>query len=146
MDRREVIAMLTWVNQTDARVLLNEASAELWGNAMAPVRSAEAKQAVLDHYERNETACTPAGIRKRALAIRETQLAKQHALTAAPKKPNVSYDALRKRALRPEFIEAFEAGRREGNAERAFRTVLRETGGDHAAATREQNRILAGAA
>lgn len=85
MDTRQAIALLTFINQVDARVMLNEASAEVWGFALAPVALPEAKQAVMEHYRSVEgAAVSPAGIRKRALAIRASTEAKQNAIEATP--------------------------------------------------------------
>lgn len=120
MDLNETVLMLRYVNNFDARVQFNEPSVEMWQKILAPVTPGEARQAIEEHYMTNgEIAATAAGIRKRALNIRERIVAKQSALTATPstteiKNPN-SY-----RVRNPEIWERlFEEGRRQANEERA---------------------------
>jgi len=145
MDRRETIAMLTWVNQVDPRVMLNEAAVELWAHSLAPFDSSEAKQAILEHYRTNESiAASPGAIRKRAQTVRNTRDAQQRAIEP-PSRPKTEADYRRKIRESPEFMALFEQGRREGNAERAYATVLRETG-DRQQAFAARDRILRGEA
>ena len=85
MDHKQVIAMLTWINQVDPRVMLNEAAAETWAYAMRNIPADVAKQAVLEHYKAHESiAASPGAISKRAAHIKTSQDAKTSALTAAP--------------------------------------------------------------
>ena len=85
MDHKQVIAMLTWINQVDPRVMLNEAAAETWAYAMRNIPADVAKQAVLEHYKAHESiAASPGAISKRAAHIKTSQDAKTNALTAAP--------------------------------------------------------------
>ncbi len=85
MDTRQTIALLTFVNQVDARVMLNESNAEVWAFALAPIELAEAKQAVMEHYRSVEgVAVSPAAVRKRALAIRSARDAGSRAIEAGP--------------------------------------------------------------
>jgi len=120
MDLNETVHMLRYVNNFDARVQFNEPSVEMWQKILAPVTPAEARQAIEEHYTQNDgTAASAAGIRKRALNVRERWAAKQRALTAQPatttiKNPN-SF-----RARNPElWDQLFEQGRKEANEERA---------------------------
>ena len=112
MDHKQTIAMLTWINQVDARVLLNEAAAETWAYAMRNVATDVAKQAVLEHYKANENiAASPAAISKRAANIRTSRDAKVSAIEAAPApvKHPLSW-----RARNPEeWDRLFELGRQE---------------------------------
>ena len=81
MDNREVVAMLTWINQVDPRVMLNEASVETWAYSMRTVTTHDAKLAVLEHYRANEhLTATPGAIYKRALAYRTSKDATTRAL------------------------------------------------------------------
>lgn len=135
MNLSDTTAFLTWLSQTDGRIQVTEPNVEVWANALGPFNAQEIRASVLDHYRTNETVMpTPAGIRKLAHGTRERALAKQSAITAAPSRPDLSYDQIVKRTQRPEFREAFERGRREGNAERAYNRVLRETGSQEQAA------------
>lgn len=85
MDHKQTIAMLTWINQVDPRVMLNEASAETWAYAMSNVPTDVAKQAVLEHYKAHESiAASPGAISKRAANIKTSREAKQQALTPTP--------------------------------------------------------------
>lgn len=92
MDHKQTIAMLTWINQVDPRVMLNEASAETWAYAMRNIPTDVAKQAVLEHYKANESiAASPGAISKRSANIKNSRDAKQNALEASPapfKHPN----------------------------------------------------------
>lgn len=85
MDHKQTIAMLTWINQVDPRVMLNEASAEMWAYAMRNVEPAVAKQAVLEHYKAHESIpASPGAISKRAGNIRTSRDAGQRAIEAKP--------------------------------------------------------------
>ena len=112
MDHKQTIAMLTWINQVDPRVMLNEANVEVWAYAMQNVAGDVAKQAVLEHYKANESiAASPGAISKRALNIRTSREAKQAALEppAAPFKHPMSW-----RARNPEeWDRLMEQGRQE---------------------------------
>lgn len=136
--------MLTWINTHDPRVLLSEVDAELWAYVMEPVDPENAKLAVLEFYKRSEKdKATPAAIRKLALGFRETQAAKQQALEAKPAQPERTFSQLQRRVESPEFRALFEQGRREGNAERAYNSTLRETG-EHWRAVQARDEILGG--
>lgn len=119
MDHKQTIAMLTWINQVDPRVILNEASAETWAYAMRNADPAVAKQAVLEHYKANESiAASPGAISKRARNIATSREAGDRAMALEPAKP--FKHPMSWRARNPElWDELFEQGRIEGNAERA---------------------------
>ena len=141
----ETAHMLRWLSNIDARVIYTEEAVEMWAHALAPFEASEAKQAILDHYRQNEQfAATHAGIRKRALAVRATREAQQRAIEPASRTYSEA-DYRRKIRETPAFMAAFEQGRREGNADRAYATVLRETG-DRQAAYAAKDRILRGEA
>ena len=112
MDHKQTIAMLTWINQVDPRVMLNEANVEVWAYAMQNVAGEVAKQAVLEHYKANENiAASPGAISKRALNIKNSREAKQAALEppAAPFKHPMSW-----RARNPaEWDRLMEQGRQD---------------------------------
>ena len=112
MDHKQTIAMLTWINQVDPRVMLNEANVEVWAYAMSTVATDIAKQAVLEHYKANESiAASPGAISKRAANIKNSREAKQAALEppAAPFKHPMSW-----RARNPEeWDRLMEQGRQE---------------------------------
>jgi spore cortex formation protein SpoVR/YcgB (stage V sporulation) len=116
--------MLTWVNQVDPRVMLNEAAAETWAYAMRMVPADVAKQAVLEHYKAHENiAATPGAISKRAGNIKASREAGQRAIEAAPKPVR---HPLSWRSRNPGFWDQlFEQGRAEGNAMRRAATERR---------------------
>lgn len=129
MDMKETAAMIVLINQHDPRVQSNEASDLIWANAMAPFTKAEAWQAVLEHYKASEQyPATPAAIKKRASSIASRREAEQRAIDAGPPQPAKSFADYERRVSSPEFRALFERGRCEGNADRVFSTVLRETG------------------
>lgn len=121
MDLTETVHMLRWLSSIDPRVVFNEASAEMWQHSLEPVTAAEAKQAVLDHYRQNDQfPATYAGIRKRALNIRDMQAAQHRALEATPSGTTV-YNPRAMRSRNPElWDQLFEEGRRQGNETRAI--------------------------
>ena len=88
MDHKQTIAMLTWINQVDPRVMLNEAAAETWAYAMRTTPADVAKQAVLEHYKANENiAASPGAISKRSANIRTSREAGERAIALEPSKP-----------------------------------------------------------
>lgn len=125
MDNRQTIAMLTWINQVDPRVMLNEAAAETWAYSLRNVEPAVAKQAVLEHYKANESiAASPGAISKRAGNIKTSRDAGQRAIEANPKQS--PRHPLGWRARNPEeWDRLFEAGRKQGNEERRQATERR---------------------
>lgn len=123
MDHKQTIAMLTWINQTDPRVMLNEAAVEVWAYSMQHIDTADAKQAILEHYKANESiAASPGAISKRAHNIRNSREAKAKALeppAPAFKHPN-SW-----RARNPEeWDRLVEVGRQERLADLQRRGLL----------------------
>ena len=122
MDHKQTIAMLTWINQVDPRVMLNEANVEVWAYAMSQTPSDVAKQAVLEHYKANDSiAASPGAISKRAANIRNSREAKTNALEALPpiKHPN-SW-----RSRNPEeWDRLFEQGREQRRADLQARGLL----------------------
>ena len=85
MDHKQTIAMLTWINQVDPRVMLNEANVEVWAYSMQAYPVDIAKQSVLEHYKAHESiAATPGAISKRAGNIRTSREARQNAIEALP--------------------------------------------------------------
>ena len=85
MDHKQTIAMLTWINQVDPRVMLNEANVEVWAYAMNSTPADIAKQAVLEHYKANDSiAASPGAISKRAANLKNSRDAKASAVTAMP--------------------------------------------------------------
>lgn len=82
---RQAIALLTFVNQVDPRVSLNESSAEVWAFSLASVDLPVAKQAVMEFYKAIDgQAASPAAIRKRAAAIQSAREAGSRAIEAGP--------------------------------------------------------------
>ena len=116
MDYKQTIAMLTWINQVDPRVMLNEASVDVWAYSMRSVEPSVAKQAVLEHYKQHEhIAASPGAISKRAGYIKSSREAGQRAIEASPKPPK---HPLSWRARNPGLWDRlFEEGRRQGNEE-----------------------------
>jgi hypothetical protein len=88
MDHKQTIAMLTWVNQVDPRVMLNEANVEVWAYSMRTIPADVAKQAVLEHYKANESiAASPGAISKRSANIKTSREAGERAIALEPAKP-----------------------------------------------------------
>ena len=126
MDHKQTIAMLTWINQVDPRVMLNQAAAETWAYSLRNVDPAVAKQAVLEHYKANESiAASPGAISKRAANIKASRDAGQRAIDASPRPVKTEADYRRKIRETPEFMALFEEGRRQGNEERRLATERR---------------------
>ena len=123
MDHKQTIAMLTWINQVDPRVMLNEASVDVWAYAMSNIPGDVAKQAVLEHYKATEqVAASPGIISKRANAIRNSREAKQNALEppARPFKHPMSW-----RARNPEeWDRLMEEGRMARQADLRARGLI----------------------
>lgn len=96
MTPAEATAALTYANQLDPLVPLNEASADLWAHALATVTVDQARWVIRDYYERQgadgkgRSPVNPALIRKYARTEIERAAAKRAALDAKPAK---SYDA-----------------------------------------------------
>jgi len=109
----ETVALMTWVNQHDARVQLNGPSRDIWANALRPYSYDECMQAVLDHYRINDDeSVTPAKIRKRAELVRTQRTGRQSAIEANPKQS--SKHPMSWRARNPEeWDRLMEQGRQE---------------------------------
>jgi len=91
MDHKQTIAMLTWVNQVDPRVMLNEANVEVWAYAMRNTPADVAKQAVLEHYKANESiAASPGAISKRSANIKTSREAGERAMSIEAAVPEVT--------------------------------------------------------
>ena len=126
MEAKEVVALLTWVNQADPRMQLTAANRDIWEYSLSAATYEDAKQAVLEHYRHNDTDLpNPGTIRKRAVVIKSSREAKQQALTAGPGGPEKTFKEYEKRTQSPEFRALFDEGVRQGNAERARRTAAR---------------------
>jgi hypothetical protein len=83
MDTREAAEIVIAINQHDPRVQSNEIADAIWANALAPFTRDLAWAAVLEHFRlSDDTAPTPAMIRKRASAMAERAQAKQRAIQA----------------------------------------------------------------
>lgn len=125
MDHKQTIAMLTWINQVDPRVMLNEASAETWAYAMRSTDPAVAKQAVLEHYKANESiAASPGAISKRARNIATSREAGERAMALEPAR--APRHPLGWRARNPElWDQLFAEGVRQGNEDRSRATEAR---------------------
>ena len=122
MDHKQTIAMLTWINQVDPRVMLNEANVEVWAYAMSATPADVAKQAVLEHYKANEgIAASPGAISKRALNIRNSREAKTSALEALPP---VKHPSSWRSRNPEEWDRLFELGRQQRKAELESRGLL----------------------
>lgn len=123
MDHKQVIAMLTWINQVDPRVMLNEAAAETWAYAMRNIPANVAKQSVLEHYKAHESiAASPGAISKRAGNIKNSLDAKTRALEPTPR---TYADPNSWRARNPaEWDRLMEQGRQERIADLTARGRL----------------------
>ena len=122
MDHKQTIAMLTWINQVDPRVMLNEANVEVWAYAMSATPADVAKQAVLEHYKHNEgIAASPGAISKRAANIRNSREAKNSALEALPP---VKHPSSWRSRNPEEWDRLFELGRQQRKAELEARGIL----------------------
>jgi len=124
MDHKQTIAMLTWVNQVDPRVMLNEANVDVWAYSMRSVDPAVAKQAVLEHYKANESiAASPGAISKRAANIKASREAGQRAIE--PPRNQVKHPMSWRSRNPDEWDRLFEAGRQQANEERRIATERR---------------------
>jgi len=122
MDHKQTIAMLTWINQVDPRVMLNEANVEVWAYSMGSFPVDIAKQAVLEHYKQNEgIAASPGAISKRAGYIRNSREAKTNALEALPP---VKHPSSWRSRNPEEWDRLFELGRQQRKAELESRGLL----------------------
>jgi hypothetical protein len=123
MDHKQTIAMLTWINQVDPRVMLNEANVDVWAYAMRTIPADVAKQAVLEHYKANDSiAASPGAISKRAANIKNSRDAKANAITAAP---DVVTNPMSWRQRNPEeWDRLFEQGRQSRRADLEARGIL----------------------
>lgn len=89
----EATAALTYANQLDPRVPVNEANADLWASALAGATAEQVKWIIRDHYTRatdsrgEAPTITPALIRRRAHAEAERAAARRAALESKPSKP-----------------------------------------------------------
>ena len=124
MNLEETVALMTWVNQHDARVQLNGPSRDIWANALRPYSYDECMQAVLDHYRINDDeSVTPAKIRKRAELVRTQRTGRQSAIEANPKQS--SKHPMSWRARNPEeWDRLMEQGRQERLADLQARGLL----------------------
>jgi len=124
MDMREAIVLLTFVNQVDARVSLNESNAQVWQFSLVSVELSVAKQAVMEYYKAVEgVAASPAAIRKRAAAI---QAARDAGNRAAIMGPDVWGDPTQLRSLNPDRwdeLVALGAAERRRELERTEKTA-----------------------
>lgn len=88
----EATAALTYANQLDPRVPVNEANADLWASALVGNTADQVKWVIKDHYTRSlngrgePQTITPAAIRHRARVENERAAAKRAALTRAPER------------------------------------------------------------
>lgn len=154
------------MNLTETKMLLakaalidNRAVGELtiraWQEVLANVDARDAMEALTLHFHESEDYLNPGHIVSGVRRVRENrriEAQRQAALESAAHAARQPYETERgpalptnpeemKRLLRERFPEDFERGVREGNAERAYNTILRETG-DRRAATTERARIL----
>lgn len=113
MNLEETVAMMTWVNQHDARVQITKPSRDIWANALAPYSYDECMQAVLDHYRLNDDeSVSPAKIRKRAELVRSQRTGRQSAIEVNPKQS--SKHPMSWRSRNPEeWDRLLEVGRQE---------------------------------
>ncbi|QKY78997.1 hypothetical protein Jinkies_49 [Arthrobacter phage Jinkies] len=83
MDTREAAEIVIAINQHDPRVQSNAIADAIWADALKPFTKELAWAAVLEHYRlADDTAASPAMIRKRASHMAERAAAKQRAIEA----------------------------------------------------------------
>lgn len=108
-----------------------------WHEIIGHLEYVDALQAVTNHRRESTEYLMPAHIvagAKKIRAERSTESARQRALTAKASRPKeLEFSDYQRMVDRPEFKAAFEAGRIEGNARRAYKTELRRTGSHKAA-------------
>lgn len=116
---------------------IDQATVEAWHEIISDIDYADALQAITNHRRESTEYLTPAHIvagAKKIRAERSTESARQRALTAKASRPKeLEFSDYQRMVDRPEFKAAFEAGRIEGNARRAYKTELRRTGSHKAA-------------
>ena len=133
MDAVATSGLLTWINQFDPFVQLNDAAVDIWSHSMSPLQYSEAEEAVVQHYRQNPgVQAQPGAILKRGLQIRTSREAGHRASAIeAPKAQPVKHP-LSWRARNPElWDQLFEEGRRQGNAERKRADERRNGNPDH---------------
>ena len=93
MTPTEATAAMTYANQLDGRVPVNEANADLWASALAGATVEQVRWIIRDHYTRatdsrgEAPTITPALIRRRAHTEAERAAARRAALESKPSKP-----------------------------------------------------------
>ena len=93
MTPTEATAAMTYANQLDGRVPVNEANADLWASALAGATAEQVRWIIRDHYTRatdsrgEAPTITPALIRRRAHTEAERAAARRAALESRPSKP-----------------------------------------------------------
>lgn len=124
----ETATLITWLAQYDARIQVTKATRDVWHHSLSSFAFEDCKQAILEHARYNEgVVATPAAIRTRASQIVSRRQAEASAIEAPSRgREKTHADYQRKVRHTPWFKELFEAGRREGNAERARATAARE--------------------
>lgn len=133
MNKTETLTIVTWLNQFDGRITVADATVHMWQDSLSGATYDETVRAIQDHYRSNETAATPFGIRRVTRTNRERAAAGTSALSARKPEPAMAYADYAHHMDSPQFRELFEAGRRAGNGDRAYRQTLRETGDRDAA-------------
>ena len=91
MNEQEVRALLTYANQIDARIQLNEATSDTWLFALGHIGFTQAKYCVKLYYATTQTnhtgnvpVLTPAELKKRTAAQKDIAVAQRSAAIAAP--------------------------------------------------------------
>lgn len=141
---KQVLAKIALVDNR----LVDLATIAAWHEIIGHLSYDDAMQAVTNHRRNSFDYLTPAHVVAGARIVREQrsiEMARQRAKELTrPATPDMDYDALRRHTQTPQFIVDFKQGVIDGNAERAYWTEMRRTGGDtwaaHAAEQAVRNR------
>ncbi|WP_394253663.1 hypothetical protein [Arthrobacter pityocampae] len=146
MNIDETKAILTLANALDPRVQVNKPTLDLWAKVLHGSPVAACHAAVSLFYERyaeptNRPVVDAPMIRR--IISHETERAAAVTQAIEPRKPVLTEPRIRQRVL-DRFRDEYEAGRRQGNGERAYNTAMRATG-DHRQAQAAQREAEAAA-
>lgn len=128
----EIRACITYANGIDPRIQMTAPNAQLWGRALGEKQAVEVTAAIQVYYERPWTssfgkrpAVEVADIKRIIYDEKNRQIAVQSALEAGPVAREMTHEQLR-RGVKERFPEEYALGVRQGNADRAYATMLRE--------------------
>lgn len=127
----EIRGCIIYANGIDPRVQMTAPNRDLWFRILGEKLVAEVTTATLVYYERPHPAgrerppIDATSIKRIIYDEKNRQVAVQSALEAGPVAREVTHEQLR-RGVKERFPEEYALGVRQGNADRAYATMLRE--------------------